>query len=293
MPPLFPRQPGPYRVRQNDRLVLQYVASAAPTDLRARIHIEYDNGGFDDLELDVTTFTTDRTRISEPGTNTASPGKIVLGPGTITDAILTGIATGLKRGQFYANLAIKRSTYDLDLCRDYYYDGFPISLGTFVESGPGGGEGFLSWVALAADIAPVAITHAMAATNAFRRVYGFAMYYNASGDAATRVMVASVRQLGLALPTGFGTAANALIFSTGTVSLIVSQEGSIVVTSTGRATKVALNTNGTLTGSTVNDTPFPLDIVESDLGDIFFDLSGAHANDRWSVYVLREEWLKV
>lgn len=56
--------------------------------------------------------------------------------------LIVQIASGVKRGQFYCDVGLNDGTFTSPLAKGYVYDGHALSLGQFVEPGPGGGDGF-------------------------------------------------------------------------------------------------------------------------------------------------------
>ncbi len=155
--------------------------------------------------------------------------------------------------------------------------------------------GAQEWRIIADDVAPVDITEILAATNARRIVYGFVWYYNASGDAATRVLTASVRKPGRTRPTGYGTSTTTRVWVSASVTLTVNEEGLIYAVNTGgRDGLTVYNDNGTVTvdDHTTAPSPFPLRVSQNDLVEIFFDITDGHANDRHTIMVLQEEWIE-
>ena len=258
-------------------------AAALQISVRGR----YDDGGKLNV-LSQHAATTDRTESS-----TDITADVFLKPGLVTSAVVTGPA-GIKRGQVYMRLNVVDGTDRVrgELAAGYVYEGHSLPLGEHIEPGPGGGEGILTIEALASDVAPVAITFTAAATNAFRKLLGWAWYYNASADAATRVLNTEVRRPLGALPTGFATAGASDVFEVGGPTLTLSEEGTQYVKLEGTTSFVSLDDNATIAlGSTA--VPGPFLIGEGDPMTIIFTPSAANANDRHSLYVLYEEWLVI
>lgn len=96
--------------------------------------------------------------------------------------------SALKRGQVYAIVQV--SVYDVRtvLCAGYVYDGFFLALGTFVEPGPGGGEGFLRSITLAATEQTTAAGQAIVTvpTNALWRPKTVEVLWTATATVGTR-----------------------------------------------------------------------------------------------------------
>src|SRR3990167_3254989 len=197
-----------YRFYQGDGLVLISYSSSA-TDIYLRCRAEYDSAPGKAVHGLVNhTPNSDRTLASS-----SAPG-IFSEPGKLTQVVVAPVSgtSGLKRGQCFAEVYITdgQGAIRQRVGANYIADGNGgISLGRFVDPGPGGGEGFLSWVAaFAGDRAgnAAAVTTSLAATNAFRKVHGLIWYYHASSDVATRTFpVPYIANLGGTPPTGFTT----------------------------------------------------------------------------------------
>src|SRR3990167_4523315 len=201
------------------------------------------------------------------------------------------------------SVSVQMSFHDitLDLARGYVYDGYRLNLGSFVEPGPGGGEGFLSWgAAFAGDRAgnAAAVDVSLAATNAFRKVYGIAWYYHCDTVAATRTFIRPrLLNLGGAKPTGFTTTGdNGLFwFGSGDITLPPDEEGAHIIVSgeakDGRGVRVD-NGTITITAANADPSPFPLPVTEAELAVIRFPaITNGEATDTHSAYILIEEWL--
>src|SRR3990167_1552252 len=203
-------------------------------------------------------------------------------------AAAVGSVAATKRGQFYMNAFVlgESSSGDLEvsLAKGYIYDGKSLALGDSVEPGPGGGEGFLSWVALADDVAPVDVTQVLAAANTLRKVYGLNWVYDCAAVVATRTLNVSLRKVGLARPTGF--AGTGIVWNLVGISLTTGEEGVLYVFER----YSAQNDNGTVVVESTASKPtvFPLWIEENDLAELFFDVAAADADDRHSIYLLQE-----
>ncbi len=202
-----------------------------------------------------------------------------------------------KRGQNWCEAyLIHRGEFADRLLIGYVHDGNGLALGDHTESGPGTGTGHLQWVALADDVTPVDITRVLAATNTFRRIYGFVWYYESSGDVATRTLRVQVQAPGLSIPTGFSIAEVVNLPHSGAVSLTQNEQGIVFAYSKDKGSGMSSrNDNGTLTTSDLTTQPsvFPIDVVEDDLWEIFFDVGGAEAADRHSIFLYQEEWIVV
>src|SRR3990167_3447101 len=98
--------------------------------------------------------------------------------GDVVALSIDAVTAGIKRGTVYVVVQLASYAVTLTVARGYVYEGVPLQLGQFVEPGPGGGEGFLSWVSLAADVAPVDVTRVLGTANTIRKIHGFVWYYD-------------------------------------------------------------------------------------------------------------------
>lgn len=122
--------------RKDDRLILNSIGSIA-IGLRARARIRYEDGTWDNLFVDDVTTLGDRTQEIWRGSTTAKQN------GTV-ESVLVAPLTAIKRGQTYVEIGLTDSGSGMRLAAlasGYIYDGHGLSLGEFVEPGPGGGEG--------------------------------------------------------------------------------------------------------------------------------------------------------
>src|SRR3990167_57867 len=280
-----------YRFYQGDGLVLISYSSSA-TDIYLRCRAEYDSAPGKAVHGLVNhTPNSDRTLASS-----SAPG-IFSEPGKLTQVVVAPVSgtSGLKRGQCFAEVYITdgQGAIRQRVGANYIADGNGgISLGRFVDPGPGGGEGNFVVEALASDIAPVDLTWTLAATNAFRRIYGWVYYYDASADAASRITTVTLRLPFGSLPTGFAGAPSVHSWTGPTLSL--SEEGISFVYNPRRGDGFgSANDNGTITlaSTATNPIPFPLDVREDSGATILFDVASANANDRWTAYGIYEEWI--
>jgi len=189
MPPVIP---SPYRFRKNDYVGINYQASAAPASIRLKLGVRYDNGSFEEFTVTVETFTTDRTFISNyVGTDvTTSPGNRQFQfDGTVEYAqgLLFNGATPLKRGQLYARVVIVNpGDFEIHtLCADYMYSSISLTLGRIVDSGPGGGEGFITTVTGANPAAGAEASDAVP-TNAVWRLLSYSIVLVTDATVANR-----------------------------------------------------------------------------------------------------------
>lgn len=212
----------------------------------------------------------------------------------------TGPATW-RRGQTW--LQVNGGEGNSVFAHGYIYSVKPLTLGTFDEPGPGGGEGFRSWVpAFAVDRAgnATAVDVTLAATNAYRKIHGYVWYYHSDGTAASRTFIsARLANIGLAKPTGFTTTGDNGVFWAlgGDITLTVNEEG--LQASLGQEGKDGLsirNDNGarTVESSATLPAPWPYTVVEDDLAILRFPaITLGEAGDTHSAYILIEEWLVI
>lgn len=234
-------------------------------------------------------FTTVATRTTEQffSNQALEDGEIV----SINVNVLSG--TVGKRGQTW--LTVTGTSDNCVFARGYIYNLKPLSLGENAEMGPGGGEGFLSWVALFQDRAgnAAAANFVLAATNAFRRVHRIVHYYNATATVATRTFArGQINSPGGTLPTGFADA-NATMWSAigqGNLTLTASEEGTHYADARGMTS----NDSAVITkASQASDwSPFPLDVIASDpVQYTTVAVTNGEALDTQSAYAYIEEWL--
>lgn len=282
-----------HRVKALDKFQLISTSSEVQT-LFPRVVVRYDDGGISEV------FTGTRVTNATRSPQTKLFGNVAR-DGVVERAVVVS-KTAAKRGRTYVELATKDGQEDTTqdiLLQDYIASALQPSLDRFRESGPGGGTGFVDKRAIADDIAPVDIQHTLGESNLLRRIDGFIWYYHASGDVATRTLRVSLRDLGNGLPTGMTSGANTSIEfqpSAGALSLTQNEEGTIFISSqAGKDGYAASIDNGTLTkeATSTNPTPFPYWAAEDDVGELFFDVGSANANDRHSIYIIEEDWIYV
>ena len=107
--------------------------------------------------------------------------------GTITSAAAT-VAAGTKRGQVYVGLYVVDATNRIrgGLFRGYVYDSHELSLGEFIEPGPGGGEGNIRTVTGTDPGSSGEEISEAVPTNAIWRLLSFSAVLVTGSDAATR-----------------------------------------------------------------------------------------------------------
>jgi len=268
-----------YRIRQGMALQLQYVSSETVI-VRAWARIRYDNGEDDIL------FVPDQSLGNDRAITLARPSDVARFDGWVTDALVElPLDATIKRGQVYVRLFM--DPFGPLLCKDYVYSNFgQVALGTYIQDGPGGGGGNLEIVTISPEGAPVASTkHTFAATNEIREIRGYAWYYVASADVASRVIEAKfVNPLG-AVPTGFADPAAEVINESGAITVTASDEA-LISADTRRS---RTNDDGVIANE--KTTMLPLIVTEGDPLLIDFQVTDGHANDLDVIYLLRESWV--
>lgn len=214
------------------------------------------------------------------------------------------IDPSVKRGQaFVKGLVRQRGTSTFPFLQGYVYNGHGPSDGENVEPGPGGGEGFLSWVQVFHNRAgnAAALDFDLFLTNTLRKVYGVAWYYHCDGNAATRTHPRpKLLGLGGVKPTGFTLTGNNALYDElgqGDNSLVLNEEGvHFTLGQGGDGRKVSVD-NGAVSvaSATLAPSPFPLLVTEVDTDTIlrFPAVTNGLAGDTHSAYVLIEEWLVI
>lgn len=272
-----------HRILQGDVIALVFQSSIV-AEIEGDFRVVYDDGS-DDI-FHVPRATTGAVRLEE----FSRPSRTAVKNGYVVSGVITA-AQSLKRGQTYVLGLIRTGGPEGPvreiLMADYVYATHPIPLDVVVGQGPEGGGGNFVIEAIADDVTPVDIAPAMAATNALRRVYGFAWYYNCAAEVANRTLITSVNNPLGAVPTGFTQ--TPLVWTSATITLTTGEEGWMY----GKKNFVSYNDNGTLTYASTNTAanPFPLWVHEDDPIDFLFDVDAAHADDRHSIYIYYEEWL--
>lgn len=271
-----------YPVSQGMQLRLRTISSLA-ADVRAFAEVEYDDGtkGFISLNVTVSASRVDEVFVTS---------QIFAKRGAIINASAELVSGTKFRGRVFARLDVTND--GPSLAEDYIYLGHEAVLGQFVSPGPGGGSGYRTAVVLKASGAPApSTTVALDLANTFRRWHSFEWLYDASADAATRVLAVGIRTpIGTALPTGFTAGGNQDVYRAPGLTLTASEEGMIWF-----GPKFAMtNDNGTIVVQSTASapSPLPLDVTEEfTIADIVFSITDSHANDRDVIYGEREEWL--
>ncbi len=154
------------------------------------------------------------------------------------------------------------------------------------------GKGHLRWITLAFDVAgDVETSGPLAVSNVRRKVRAIVVYYNASSDAATRVFNLTLARPGGALPAGFAAGENDDIWDSASVTLTLSQEGTLYI---GHRSFASFNDTGTLTyiDNTTAPHPLPFWTDEDDAMVLKLNITDGHENDRYAFYAQVEDWLE-
>ncbi len=200
----------------------------------------------------------------------------------------TGI---IKRGEYYMMVAVERLQHHYPIAASYI--GVPHSPLGFFED-PLGGKGLMSWRTAIDDVTPASVTVVMAATGAFRRIYGFVWYYNCAAEVANRLLRVFIRRPGTSVPTGFAIGGEVNLPHSDNLSLQTGEEGILYsYKNRGGDGFSSRNDNGTVTVESPTTTPqiWPVDVPQDDLFHLRFNITDAHADDRHTILVLQEEWL--
>jgi len=276
---------------QKGELVEASVVSSLANDIVVNVLVEYNNGKRDRI---VFNFTTAATRTLEQ----FSSRHLFLDDGKVLNAVVRP-STASKRGETYLGLYItptqQSSLNYVNLCQGYVYSQHNLSLGEFIEAGPGGGEGILSLVNMATDVTGDTDTLiGLGTTNALRKVIGFTLKYNAAATAFTRVIVVTIRGPYGSEPTGYGTTTTRNIWTSPSLTLTTGEEGLIHVNSLDGKEYVVVNDNGTLAvaSTATAPSPFPFWVREADGTAAFVvTITTGQATDVYNADVLVEEWL--
>ncbi len=273
-----------YRIFPGDRIFLRTVGSVAAL-ISANAVIEYDDGSVAYPTFQVTS-ATDRTAVSSaPFINTKK--------GTVVGAYVDFTTPVLKRGQCYVSMPIQMPSTlrpRQNILAGYLYNEFNPSMGWSED--PLSGKGNLIWVQEADDAAGNATTTVNLATaNAHRIVRAILVKYHASGDAATRNLTITLRDLATAVgPTGWSIDSDT--WTSPILALTLDQEGLIHV---GEHGFLSLNDAGAITyaDNTSVPNPFPLELEDDETADLIIAAASGNAADDYDVWVQYEEWLEV
>jgi len=270
---------GYRRILQGQSLHLHTVSNAVVT-LRAWVRVVYDDGTGQLLTVPETPRSA--SRLSEDLAST----DVIVQNGWVVNAEVEMSTADIKRGQTYVRLTVE--PFGAALLSDYCFSEFGhVSLGTFVQTGPGGGSGHLQVVTVKANGPPAAeTTRLLALSNTIRKVYSFVWYYIASADVDSRILTVRLRDVLGALPTGLGVIN---VWFPPTLTLTASELGAIF----GDPKRTGSNDNLTVVidDAASAPSPFPLLIEEGDPGFLIFLITDSNVNDFDTIYLLQEEWV--
>lgn len=275
---------GYRRILQGQMLHLHTISDTA-VSVRAWARVIYDGTGQQQL-LTIPETARSGSRVAED----LASADIVIADGWIVNAEVEMLTDDIQRGQTYVRLSVE--PFGASLLADYCFSDFGIvSLGTFGQPGPGGGDGDLRVVTVKVLAAPAAQTYfSPVLSNMVRKVKALSWYYEASSDADTRVL--AIAQENFLGASTVGPAANTTdVWGALGLTLTADQDGMIFC----EESRSGINDNGTLTISDVTTapTPFPL-LVSEDMSTILrfdFTVVDGHANDRDVIYALVEGWV--
>lgn len=252
------------------------------------VGVKYDDGTHETIVIPCTHTAGDRTNeeFFAPR-NFSKPGVIGWATFELPNSPVT------RRGQIYAMAQVV-----IGKTHPAFMTGYPttpnhLGLGQFEDSLSG--RGHLSWREIVADVTPVDVTEALAATNAYRIVRGYVWYYHASGDAANRTLNVQLQNVGGDLPTGMTTGLKTTPWLQAQMTLTANQEATLYSRADeGKDGLTATVDDGSL--STVSTSsgpaPWPMKVGADDNAQLMFDVGSAHTNDRHSIYILQEEWIE-
>ncbi len=280
-----------YRLRQGDTIGV-VAASSQEAILDGSWRILYDDGALDIFTL--IRASTGTTRVREY----FSTDGVAKRAGEIVSGVLRSPASGLNRGEVYAQMLSGRKVGEgfpsIDhnvIGQSYVYDMSPSLLGVFIEPGPGGGEGNVRPITVAAsEDGDVNTSFPMAASNAHRRFDAAIIYYHCDGTVVNRTWVTRIRDRGLGVPTGFDAGNDRQIQALISPTLSADEDGILYQNRFGYQASVDQSVI-TLANNTTASNPFPFWVMESDGAEFFIDITNGAAGDKYSAYLFGEEWI--
>jgi len=202
------------------------------------------------------------------------------------------------RGQLYMTVAFGLDEVSAQIvARGYVWAGHNLHLGEDVDPGPDDGHGnfYLLRVSLADAAGNTTTTVPGAVANTYRKYYGFVMYYNADGNAASRILTVNVQMpWAPALPTGFATPGNANVVEQTGPTLTLGQEGTFFQYAWEHGSGyISKNAAGTVTVGNTASEPlvWPLFVKFTDAVIFEFLAAAGLAGDVYEVWMLVEEWV--
>jgi len=272
---------GYRRILQGQRLTLHTISDAAVT-LRAWVRVIYDDGSGQLLTIPEAVRSASRVPEALASTDVVSQN------GWIVNAEVEMLTDDIKRGQTYVRLAVE--PFGAALLADYCFSEFGhVSLGTFIQAGPGGGGGHLRMLTIKADGAPADFSFTPALSNMIRLVHNIYWFYTSSGDVASRILNLRQRQGVGGIPTGFGVTGADYLWESATLTLTANQDGSVWVTSV----LSGINDNGTIAvdNQASAPSPFPWWVTEDDNRYFRFFHTDEEAADFELAEGLVEDWV--
>lgn len=277
-----------FRVLRDDQFSLRTIAERSDIVVLASITVMYDDGRTAIFPLHATT--TISAIVGDATTGMAKDGWIIGVNIQATGTVGRGeLWCSLRNGS--ANVFANNRNW---LCYGYVYSEHNLTLGHYDESIGPPGTGYINNRIVRLDVAPADVEVALAIANTIRLVHGFIWYYHCSGDVADRTLRVSVRDLGVGLPTGMTSGGNTLAQlwpSAAVVTLSANQEGMIMVND---QFSVSLD-NGAPTWEdpSTRPNPFPYWVQDTDVGELFFDVTDEEAADRNTIYIIEESWMRI
>jgi len=269
---------GYRRILQGQTLHLHTISNAV-VSLRAWVRVIYDDGSGQLLTVPETPRSA--SRVAEDLAST----DVVIQNGWVVNAEVEMVTSGIIRGQTYVRLAVE--PFGAALLQDYCFSDFGnVSLGTYIQSGPGGGAGHNHVITVLSGAAVASTLYVLPVSNMIRKIFSYAYYFEASSGVATRV-VAVV----LATPLEDPPSVGALVWTPDTVTLTADENGALYAD----ANFASQNDDGTVAIDS-DPTVFPLWITE-DMGpggnyEFRFTATNIDSpNDLAAIYVFAEEWV--
>lgn len=270
-----------YRVKQGQALGCRYVSSQSVT-LRGWARVRYDNGEDDLL------FIPDQALSNDRAVTLLRSSDVARMDGWITDALVElPLDQDIKRGQVYVKLFM--DPFGAVLCSDYCSSSFgQVTLGTYIQPGPGGGAGYLHVEVVKAASAPDATTtFNLPLSNMVRKVSSFSWLYECSNDVASRELDVYLNDFLGVPPVGMG-GRDRDAWHPAQLVLTADQDGCMF----GDADRSGKNDNAVI-AIDAEATPFPL-WVPSDAYSAYklqFLVNNEEVLDNDAIYLLIEDWV--
>jgi len=271
---------GYRRILQGQTLHLHTISDTAVT-LRAWARVIYDDGT--GQLLTIPEAARSASRIAEDLLST----DVVIHNGWVVNAEVEMLTGSVKRGQTYVRLTVE--PFGAALLSDYCFSEFGhVSLGTFIQTGPGGGGGNLRVVTIKANGAPATFTFRPGVANQIRKIHSIAWLYASSSTSASRSLAVFWRFYG-GIPTGMAGSPTTNLWEARLLALSSDQDGMVFADEKMSGT----NDNGTVTidDITTAPTPFPIWVAELDNLEFEFLVQLEEADDFDVAYSLVEDWI--